>query len=84
MLSPRSCGMVAGRVVRGGFSQIILLTRFEHPGTGIYLPGLVGICYIVGVRTSALGRWGTLRQMAASQCEASGNNKWRDCVLIEW
>lgn len=56
VLSPRSCGMVAGRVVRGGFSHIILPCRFEHPGTGVYLPSLVYICYIVGVRAHTLGR----------------------------
>jgi hypothetical protein len=51
VLSPRTCSVVAGRVVRGGFIQIIPPCHIEHPGTGVYVPGLVYICYMIGVRT---------------------------------
>jgi hypothetical protein len=54
VLSPRSCGMVAGRVVPGVFILIILRCSFERPGTGIDLPRLAYICYIVGVRKRTL------------------------------
>lgn len=44
VLSPRTCGMVAGRVVRGRFIQIILPYSDMCPAIGVELPSLVCIC----------------------------------------
>ena len=44
VLSPRTCGMVAGRVVRGGFIQIIQSCSDIAPGTGVEVPAFGCIC----------------------------------------
>ncbi|KAH8632707.1 hypothetical protein IG631_11341 [Alternaria alternata] len=44
VLSPRTCGMVAGRVVRGGFIQIIQSYIDMRPGTGVQVPDFGCIC----------------------------------------
>ena len=44
VLSPRTYGMVAGRVVRGGFIQIIQSCSDIAPGTGVEVPAFGCIC----------------------------------------
>jgi hypothetical protein len=56
VLSPRTCGMVAGRVVRGGFIQILQSCSDMRPGTGVEVPSLLCICRNRSPKVSVGGR----------------------------